>query len=62
MGTDFLGSLHELRKAAGPACTRGLDDQTIKSFLASDTRLWRAIAAAVDERDQLATTHGDEDS
>lgn len=54
-----LEQLWSMRSAAGPAWTRGLDDDVVLRFAARDPRLPRAIAAAADARSKLAASHGD---
>lgn len=50
---DVIRALHELRNAAGPRRTEGLDDATITRFAALDPQLPAAIASAVDAHASL---------
>lgn len=58
MAHPHLDRLHAIRKAAGPAWTKGLRDQAIEKFLRLDRDLARAIDAAAEARQKLDVSQG----
>src|ERR1035437_8659932 len=56
---SHLEQLQSIRAAAGPARTRGLGDDVVEAFAASDPRLPQAIEAAVESRAALNESSGE---
>ena len=54
-----FSSLNAIRETAGPASTRGLNDDLVAQFVACDPRLARAIEMAASNREAMQPTHGE---
>lgn len=59
MSHDHFTMLQNLRKAAGPARTKGLDDEIVKRFSGTHPDLGKAIEAAARQREELGREYGD---
>ena len=54
-----IDKLHAIRRPGGTVITKGLDDDTLVSFIASDSSLATAIDLAHDAFEQLRESHAD---
>lgn len=59
MSHPMFDRLCRIRAAAGPARTKGLDDEIIQRFLGTHPQLGQAIEAAARQREEMGRDHAD---